>query len=132
MERIFGMEKKLAEHRIIGVKYVGINIDVDNDTMTFLTFFESKEQFNQFRRYLRRNEISSFTNSYSMNRWSFQYNFETQSQNVEYGTSLSYLNSGRSYSINELEVDVLRDFLVGEEEQVMQKKIMNLKIALVK
>ena len=53
-------KRQLAELRIRGLKYIGYKFDVENRELIFLTVAEGKENFDEFRKYLRRNEVSAF------------------------------------------------------------------------
>lgn len=68
-------KRQLAELRIRGLKYIGYKFDVENRELIFLTVAEGKENFDEFRKYLRRNEVSAFSNNYSNDRWSFEFSF---------------------------------------------------------
>ena len=83
--------------------------------MIFLTVAEGKENFDEFRKYLRRNEVSAFSNNYSNDRWSFEFNRDYQNgQNNDDGVSLTFVRYGRQYgSLSEIETyewDTLKDY----------------------
>ena len=106
-------KRQLAELRIKGVKYIGFKIDTEEREMTFLAVTDGKAVFDEFRRYLRRNEISIFSNNYSNNRWYFEFNREYQdNENNDSGVALSFVRFGDSYGvegINAYDWDVIRD-----------------------
>lgn len=108
-------KKQLAELRIRGLKYIGYKFDVENRELIFLTVAEGKENFDEFRKYLRRNEVSAFSNNYSNDRWSFEFNRDYQNgQNNDDGVSLTFVRYGRQYgSLSEIETyewDTLKDY----------------------
>ena len=108
-------KRQLAELRIRGLKYIGYKFDVENRELIFLTVAEGKENFDEFRKYLRRNEVSAFSNNYSNDRWSFEFNRDYQNgQNNDDGVSLTFVRCGRQYgSLSEIETyewDTLKDY----------------------
>ena len=108
-------KRQLAELRIRGLKYIGYKFDVENRELIFLTVAEGKENFDEFRKYLRRNEVSAFSNNYSNDRWSFEFNRDYQNgQNNDEGVSLTFIRYGRQYgSLSEIETyewDTLKDY----------------------
>ena len=108
-------KRQLAELRIRGLKYIGYKFDVENRELIFLTVAEGKENFDEFRKYLRRNEVSAFSNNYSNDRWSFEFNRDYQNgQNNDDGVSLTFVRYGRQYgSLSEIETyewDTLKDY----------------------
>ena len=97
-------KRQLAELRIRGLKYIGFRFDVENREMTFLVVSEGKEYFDEFRRFLRRNEVSAFSNNYSNDRWRFEFNRDYQDwQNNDGGVSLTFIRYGRQYSLNDID-----------------------------
>lgn len=97
-------KRQLAELRIRGLKYIGFKFDVENREMTFLVIAEGKEMFDEFRRFLRRNEISVFSNNYSKDRWRFEFNREYQDwQNNDGGVALTFVRVEHQYSLNEID-----------------------------
>lgn len=108
-------KRQLAELRIRGLKYIGYRFDIENREMIFLVVAEGRENLDEFRRYLRRNEVSAFSNNYSNDRWSFEFNRDYQNwQSNDDGISLNFIRYGRQYnSLNEIEVyewDSLREY----------------------
>lgn len=109
-------KRQLAELRIRGLKYIGYKFDVKNRELIFLTVAKGKEDFDEFRGYLRRNEVSAFSNNYSNDRWSFEFNRDYQNgQNNDEGVSLTFVRCGRHYgSLSEIEThewDALREYV---------------------
>lgn len=97
-------KRQLAELRIRGLKYIGFKFNVEEREMTFLAVADGKENFDEFRRFLRRNEVSIFSNNYSNDRWNFEFNREYQDwQNNDSGVALSFVRFGRQYSLSEIE-----------------------------
>ena len=108
-------KRQLAELRIRGLKYVGYRFDVENREVVFLTVADGKENFDEFRKCLRRNEVSAFSNNYSNDRWNFEFNREYQNgQNNDEGVSLTFVRLGRQYGLlNDIETyewDSLREY----------------------
>lgn len=97
-------KRQLAELRIRGMKYISYRFDVDAREMTFLVVTEGKNNFDEFRRYLRRNEVSIFSNNYSTNRWTFEFNREYQdSSNSDSGVTLTFTRFGSTYGIDDVD-----------------------------
>lgn len=94
-------KRQLAELRIKGLKYIGFKVDTEEREMTFLAVSEGKDVFDEFRKYLRRNEVSIFSNNYSNNRWYFEFNHDYQDNaNSDSGVALTFIRLGDSYNIN--------------------------------
>lgn len=106
-------KRQLAELRIKGVKYIGFKIDTAEREMTFLAITDGKDAFDEFRKYIRRNEISIFSNNYSNNRWHFEFNREYQDNaNSDNGVALTFVRYGNAYGvdgINAYDWDVIRN-----------------------
>ena len=106
-------KRQLAELRIKGVKYIGFKIDTEEREMTFLAVTDGKDSFDEFRKYLRRNEVSIFSNNYSNNRWNFEFNREYQDNaNNDSGVALTFVRFGDSYGIDDINAydwDLIRD-----------------------
>ena len=97
-------KRQLAELRIRGMKYVGFRFDIDAREMTFLAVTEGKDSFDEFRRFLRRNEVSIFSNNYSTNRWMFEFNREYQdNSNSDSGVALTFTRFGNTYGIDDVD-----------------------------
>ena len=97
-------KRQLAELRIRGMKYIGFRFDMDAREMTFLVVTEGKDAFDEFRRFLRRNEISIFSNNYSTNRWTFEFNREYQdSSNSDSGVAVTFTRFERTYGIDDVD-----------------------------
>ena len=97
-------KRQLAELRIRGMKYIGFRFDIDAREMTFLVVTEGKGNFDEFRRFLRRNEVSIFSNNYSTNRWTFEFNREYQdNSNSDSGVALTFTGFGNTYGIDDVD-----------------------------
>ena len=97
-------KRQIAELRIRGMKYVGFRFDIEAREMTFLAVTEGKENFDDFRRFLRRNEVSIFSNNYSTNRWAFEFNREYQDiTNSDSGVALTFTRFGSTYGIDDVD-----------------------------
>lgn len=112
-------KKQLAELRIKGVKYIGFKINIEDREITFLAVTDGKDAFDDFRKYLRRNEVSVFSNAYSNKRWYFEFNSESQ-DNVdnENGVALTFVRFGDSYGIDDIDAnewDALREYAKNYE-----------------
>lgn len=106
-------KRQLAELRIRGVKYISFKINTEDREMTFLAVTDGKDSFDEFRKFLRRNEVSVFSNNYSSNRWHFEFNREYQdNSNNDSGIALTFVRFGDSYNaddINTYEWDAIRN-----------------------
>lgn len=97
-------KRQLAELRIRGMKYIGFRLDVEEREVTFLVVTEGKPAFDEFRKYLRRNEVSVFSNNYSNNRWYFEFNREYQDfGNSDSGVPLTFARFGNTYDIRDID-----------------------------
>ena len=97
-------KRQLAELRIRGMKYIGFRLDVEEREVTFLVVTEGKPAFDEFRKYLRRNEVSVFSNNYSHNRWYFEFNREYQDYgNSDSGVPLTFARFGNIYAIRDID-----------------------------
>lgn len=106
-------KRQLAELRIRGIKYIGFKVNTEDREMTFLAIADGKDSFDDFRRYLRRNEVSIFSNNYSNDRWCFEFNREYQDNaNNDSGVALTFIRFGDTYdidNINAYDWDLIRD-----------------------
>ena len=112
-------KRQLAELRIRGVKYIGFKINTEEREITFLAVTDGKDALDEFRKYLRRNEVSVFSNAYSNKRWYFEFNSESQ-DNVdnENGVALTFVRFGDSYEVDDIDVnewDTLREYAKNYE-----------------
>ena len=89
-------KRQLAELRIKGIKYIAYSIDIDERKMTFLTVTEGMQQAKEFRKFLNRNEVSVFSNKYSKNRWSFEFNREYQ-DSQDSGIDVVFMEFGEQF-----------------------------------
>ena len=121
-------KRNLAELRIKGVKYIGLKLDIDAREMSFLLVTEGKAEFEEFRKYIRRNEVSVFSNNYSKQRWYFEFNREYQdSSSADSGILLSFVRFEKAYGINEVdpsEWDSVRDLQkqYGNREEIVDTR----------
>lgn len=90
-------KRKLAESRIKGIKYIDFRVDMEQRQMIFLVLTENKDEFEEFERYLIRNEISIFSNRYSKNRWKFVFNREYNDSH-DAGIPLNFVRFGTTYN----------------------------------
>jgi len=94
-------KRRLAEMRIKGIKYIAVRADLDKRQISFLTASPSKEDFDSYRKTLFKNEMSVFSNNYSVNRWNFEFNYEMkESNNSENGVALQFIDIGKQFSFN--------------------------------
>ena len=97
-------KRQLAELRIRGMKYIGFRFDIEAREMTFLVVTEGKDSFEDFRRFLRRNEVSIFSNNYSTDRWIFEFNRDYQDySNNDSGITLTFTRFGNTYRIDDVD-----------------------------
>lgn len=99
-------KRQLAELRIRGMKYIGFRFDVKAEEIIFLVVTEGKATFDEFRKHLRRNEISAFSNNYSNSRWYFEFNREYQDfgNNDDSGVALTFARFGDTYGIDDIDL----------------------------
>ncbi len=99
-------KRQLAELRIRGMKYFGFRFDIKAEEVIFLVVTEGKANFDEFRKHLRRNEISVFSNNYSNNRWYFEFNREYQDfgNNDDSGVALTFSRVGDTYGIDDIDL----------------------------
>lgn len=99
-------KRQLAELRIRGMKYIGFRFDIKAEEVTFLVVTEGKNAFDEFRKHLRRNEISVFSNNYSNSRWYFEFNREYQDfgNNDDSGVALTFARFGDTYGIDDIDL----------------------------
>ena len=72
-EEYLEWKRQLAEKQINGCKYFKITVDEKNYHLVFWLVAKSKEDFDAFRRSLRRDrEIEAFSNGYSEDEWEFK------------------------------------------------------------
>lgn len=76
-------KNELVKIRLVGIKYLKCyyRYDDENDlpNIVFLLVAPSKEEFDNFRKYLRRENIKVFDNDYSTDRYKFRYNEQNRS-----------------------------------------------------
>ena len=96
-------KRQLAEMRIQGMKYLGIKIDIEERQMMILAVAEGEESYKKFRRYLRRNEVSAFSNVYSSDPWTFIFNHNDTDYKNETGVELVFIEEGRKYTRQEID-----------------------------
>ena len=97
-------KRQLAELKIRGLKYIAYDFNIDEREMFFLAVADGKESFDEFRKFLRRNEVSIFSNKYSLNRWSFEFNRDYQDwQNNDSGVALAFSRIEHRYHPSEID-----------------------------
>lgn len=96
-------KNELANLRIQALKYIGFSIEIGNRSrrISFLTVFDNPETLDKFTKYLRRNEVSVFSNYYSSDRFQFRFNTENV-QEYETGIYLEFQEMGRPFLIDEI------------------------------
>lgn len=67
-------KKSLAEQQIAGCKYYDVSYDEGRGYLVFELVSESKEAFQAFRKHLRSRDILAFGDSYSTEKWFFEFN----------------------------------------------------------
>ena len=81
--------KELVKKRLVGIKYLRRyqSYDSKNDLhkIVFLLVAPSKEEFDNFRKYLRRENMKIFDNDYSTEEYKFRYNEENRGKIVDLG-----------------------------------------------
>lgn len=105
-------KRQLAEMRVQGIKYIGIRFDTALRQMRILAVTEGEDEYKKFRRALRRNEVSAFSNVYSLDPWKFVFNNNDIDYKNDFGIELLFLSEGNHYSRYEIgsEWDSLRDY----------------------
>ena len=96
-------KQALAELRIKAIKYIGVRIDLEERKIIFLGVTRSPEEFNDFRKYLVRDEVSVFSNEYSKDKYVFDFNKENQNMNIDSGIPLTFLNLENNYTSYEID-----------------------------
>lgn len=91
-------KRQLAEMRIQGIKYIGVRFNVDDRQMSILAVTEGEEAFKKFRKALRRNEVSAFSNVYSSDQWTFNFNHDEMAYKNETGVELVFVGEGEHYT----------------------------------
>lgn len=91
-------KRQLAEMRIQGIKYIGVRFNVDDRQMSLLAVTEGEEAFKKFRKALRRNEVSAFSNVYSSEQWVFNFNHDEMAYKNETGVELIFVGEGERYT----------------------------------
>jgi len=64
-------KEEVAKRQIRGCKYFRVTVDEEKNRLVFWLICENKEQFQGFKRYLRR-DVQAFEDSYSSDKWSFR------------------------------------------------------------
>ncbi len=97
-------KKQISEMRIKGIKYISVKVDLNEKQISFLTVAPSKEEFEEFKVALFRNEMSVFSNDYSTDRWKFSFNKEIQNtQNFDNGVAVQFIDFGEQYLLRNVE-----------------------------
>ncbi len=91
-------KRQLAEMRIEGIKYIGVRFNVEERQMSILAVTEGEETFKRFRKALRRNEVSAFSNVYSSDQWMFYFNHDEMAYKNETGVELVFVGEGEHYT----------------------------------
>lgn len=73
-------KNELAIRQIYGCKYYKLTLNEEKRRLVFWLVFDSKEEFSAFRKYLSR-DIQAFDNSYSNDRWRFDFASDANTQN---------------------------------------------------
>ena len=122
-------KRQLAELRIRGLKYIGFKIDIEAREAVFLTASDGEEDFKDFTRFLRRGDVSVFSNNYSTNRWRFEFN--RGNKESDDGISLAFTRIGRrydQYGVNAYEWDEMREYsktYKSDEEPLQTRSFVN-------
>lgn len=96
-------KRQLAEMRIQGMKYLGIKINVEERQMVVLAVAEGEDAYKKFRRALRRNEVSAFSNIYSSDQWIFRFNRNDADYRNETGVELVFIGEGRTFTHQDID-----------------------------
>lgn len=112
-------KRQLAEMRIQGIKYIGVKFDIENRQMSILAVTEGEENYRKFKKALRRNEVSAFSNVYSSDPWMFNFNHDDSAYRNEVGVELVFVSEGNHYSQQEIDGswDQLRDYFKKYPDQ---------------
>ena len=107
-------KNQLAELRIQALKYIAFDVDVSDGIMSFLVCYEDESQLKAVGKYLRRNEVSVFSNQYSTDRFQFKFNpNDASSAEADTGLALAFVDKSKAFSfdsVNEERWDRLRAF----------------------
>ena len=90
-------KRQLAEMKIQGIKYIGIRFEIEERQMYILAVTDGEEEYKKFRKALRRNEVSAFSNIYSTDQWKFSFNNNDGDYKNESGVDLLFLGDETGY-----------------------------------
>lgn len=95
-------KKHLAEKRIKGIKYIAVDTELDNRLMIFLAVSPSKNEFIAYKKALFKNEMSVFSNAYSVERLKFEFKHDVNDSNdYEIGLPLQFLEIRNQYNLSD-------------------------------
>ena len=99
-------KKQLAEIRIKGLKYLAYQLDIENNGINFLVVSDGFNEFKDFERYLKRNEVSIFSNNFSNDRYLFDFNKEGKNNSSnDVGIVLNFKEIIDTYEAEDIDVD---------------------------
>lgn len=113
---------ELAKCQLHGCKYYKVAFDQEKKWLVFWLVFDSKEQFQGFKRYLGR-DIQIFDNAYSTERWHFKFSGDISDSRFQYNR----MEVGRfkkvvdEYYLNEVEEE-LANRESPQEEMLTQEQ----------
>lgn len=99
-------KRQLSELRIKGLKYVSFKLDYDKNEISFLSVVDGIDSFNSFKKHLRKNEVSIFSNEYSKNKHVFDLNKDdTRKDNIDSGIVLNFKTYKSLGDISNIDID---------------------------
>ena len=97
-------KRELAELRVKGLKYIAYQLDFHNREVVFLIVSEGYKGFDDFKKYLKRNEVSIFSNNFSNDRYMFELNKETKENNQnEQAITLNFIEVSKSFKKGDID-----------------------------
>lgn len=89
-------KRKLSEAKIKGIKYLAAHADIENRQMNFLAVAPDKESWQDYRKILRREDLSVYSDNYSEDIFEFSLNNkEDDTSKFEQGIQLNSIDFGQ-------------------------------------
>lgn len=80
--------EKLAEMRVQGCKYIGIQFNAEKRHLIFTLAAKDYDSFDRVLKYIRRGTVQAYENSYSTDQWIFNYDKKAQNKNRPRGIDI--------------------------------------------
>jgi hypothetical protein len=95
-------KKELTRLRIQAIKYIAFEIDISEKQVAFLAVIDDETKFESFKKCLFRNEVSVFSNNYSMDKYLFKINTNDMTSDGESGVPLNFIEMRRPFTSDHL------------------------------